>query len=141
MAEVKVDEVLRLCKNHVSIGSTPPPRKYCIVSALTVGDEAAKVAADNAVPGRALALVKLDSAVSRQYTFLRRTTRSVCRLYVDRHRGCTNSALNVLCNILVKGQQLCVQVAAQTTYPLNGKLGHGLLSCIPSPLVPASSLP
>lgn len=60
MAEVEVDEVLCLCVcRHVSM----PPRNSQTKATgkgklRTVGDEAAKVPADDTVPRRALAVVK-----------------------------------------------------------------------------------
>lgn len=63
MAEVEVDKVLRLCAAALSVrhrhagggtmsGDSPMPKR-------TVRHKAAKVATNDAVPGRALALVKL----------------------------------------------------------------------------------
>lgn len=57
VAQVEVDEVLRLCCS-VSIG------EY-VAKGLTVSDETAEVASNNAMPGSSFALVKLLLLVLR----------------------------------------------------------------------------
>lgn len=80
MAEVEVDEVLRLCgdcQRWISI------EMNC--SALTMSDEAAKVSADNTVPGGALSGVELDGYERR---------------IRGRGRGKPDLFLDVLCDVL-----------------------------------------
>jgi len=57
VAKVEVDEVLGLCMIVSMIIAKPAHRQFKVF--LTVGDEAAKVPADNAMPCCALPLVEL----------------------------------------------------------------------------------
>lgn len=59
MAEVEVDEVLRLC-GDCERGLCSEKRR----SMLTMSDEASKVPANNAVPGSALSRVELEGLLA-----------------------------------------------------------------------------
>ena len=59
MAEVEVDEVFRLCNMLVSSTMLLGVAESPAIVVYTVSYEAAKVAANNAVPRRALSFVKL----------------------------------------------------------------------------------
>jgi hypothetical protein len=63
VTKVEVDEVLGLCMVVSIITAKPAHRQFKM--SLTVGDEAAKVPADNAMPCCALPLVELNSVSVR----------------------------------------------------------------------------
>lgn len=99
MTEVEVDEVLGLC--GFGLVSSSRPRVVWSVLERTVGDEATEVAADNAVPGRSLALIKLCAQYHVRSSICE--SKGVDHSFAQgcRCRGITDRALNVLCDVLL----------------------------------------